>query len=122
MRNSRIILAIFLLIFSYSPYSYSSEDLNNYSRQKIDYFNRQIDESPYEKAVLSALALNYCRFSLAKIRHYKDKMVIDEEYRTIVDRINLEKISDKNVVRLITKLMEFMKVSFMLMGVIFRSC
>lgn len=59
-----------------------------------------------DDALLSALALNYCRNSLVKIQSYNDRIVLDEEYNNIINNIDLSKIKDEEIIELLEELMD----------------
>ena len=59
-----------------------------------------------DDALLSALALNYCRNSLVKIQSYNDRIVLDEEYNNIINNIDLSKINDEEIIELLEDLMD----------------
>ena len=63
-------------------------------------------EDTKDDALLSALALNYCRDSLVKILTYNDRVVLDEEYNTIINNIDLSKIQDEEIIDLLEELMD----------------
>ena len=92
------ILSSFIFNFNHKSYAATFEN------KTIASHNKPINEN----ALLSALALNYCRQSIAKVLNYNDKMVLDEEYNTIINKIDLSKIQDLEVISLITELMDFM--------------
>ena len=54
----------------------------------------------------TALVLNYCDMALVKILSYKDRVILDEEYNTIINNINLSAIHDEEVINLLQELMD----------------
>jgi len=54
----------------------------------------------------SIMVLNYLHASLSKIVMYNDKRVLDDEYENIINNINLSEINDREVIALITNLMD----------------
>ncbi|MDR2881392.1 MAG: hypothetical protein LBV29_05785 [Azoarcus sp.] len=57
-------------------------------------------------ALKSMTALNYCTFSLSKIKEYNDRVVLDEEYNNIINSISLKNIPDQKIVGIIKQLMD----------------
>lgn len=54
----------------------------------------------------AVMALNYLHSSLNKIVTYNDKIVLEEEYDNIINNINLTVIKDREIVNVITHLMD----------------
>jgi hypothetical protein len=76
---------VFLLFFLSSvAYSYSEEQ---------------------NKALQTAIVLNYMNVSLNKIVTYNDRVVLDNEYNDIINNINISKINDEEVIGLLRLLM-----------------
>ncbi|MBD3305401.1 hypothetical protein GF348_03430 [candidate division KSB3 bacterium] len=57
-------------------------------------------------ALQTILALNYCHMSLVKILAYEDRVVLDEEYHTIINNINLTTIHDRELLTILKRLMD----------------
>jgi len=54
----------------------------------------------------AAIALNHMHASLNKIVIYNDKIVLEEEYDNIINNINLTAIEDREIISVITNLMD----------------
>jgi len=68
--------------------------------------NTNIQNESMRESKNAVLALNYLHASLNKIKMYNDKRVLEDEYDNIINNINLTAISDKEIVDIITKLMD----------------
>jgi hypothetical protein len=64
------------------------------------------EDGVQKDAFLAILAMNYCHLSLAKIISYNDRIILDEEYNNIINNIKLSKIKDREVMSIITSLMD----------------
>ena len=54
----------------------------------------------HEEAYLAVLQLNYCQESLSRCVSYNNRVILDQEYRTIVSNLNLASIPDYELVEL----------------------
>lgn len=54
----------------------------------------------------TAVALNYCRASLHRIRKYPTQQVLHEEQQKILNNLNLDGIADPEVIRLYTEVLD----------------
>jgi hypothetical protein len=68
--------------------------------------NTNMQNASMKKSRNAVLALNYLHASLNKIKMYNDKRVLEDEYDNIINNINLTAIDDKEIVDIITKLMD----------------
>ena len=68
--------------------------------------NTNIQSESMRESKNAVLALNYLHASLNKIKMYNDKRVLEDEYDNIINNINLTAINDKEIVDIITKLMD----------------
>mgnify|MGYP000072853877 CR=1 FL=1 len=50
-----------------------------------------------DEAITPIMALNYCNFSLLTIIEYNDRIILDQEYNNIINRINLSLIKDEEI-------------------------
>jgi hypothetical protein len=70
------------------------------------------EDSQKEQAQLQALqALNQIAVSLTHILTYNDKVVLDQEYNTIINNLNLSKIPDEAIINLLQELMDLLTTS-----------
>jgi hypothetical protein len=68
--------------------------------------NTNIQSESMRESKNAVLALNYLHASLNKIKMYNDKRVLEDEYDNIINNINLTAIDDKEIVDIITELMD----------------
>lgn len=54
----------------------------------------------------TVMALNYCSFALSKIVHSRDRVLLDNEYATLINFLNLEHIRDRQVIEIIKRMMD----------------
>lgn len=59
-----------------------------------------------EHAQRAMLVLNYCHFALAKILASEDRIILDEEYNTIINNIQLSAIHDEELITVLQQLMD----------------
>lgn len=62
--------------------------------------------TPDEQARATAVALNYCRASFHRIRRYESQRVLLEEQQKILDNLNLNGITDEQVIRLYSECLD----------------
>ncbi|NLK30068.1 MAG: hypothetical protein GX305_03305, partial [Aminobacterium colombiense] len=62
------------------------------------------DEKSYDPLEVLQ-ALNYCTYSLSKIVSFNDRVVLSFEYDNIINNLNLNAITDEEIVKLMAKLM-----------------
>ncbi len=114
----RLILRYLLcsLILSYTFFvSATQAETTDFNNTGNAYVYEKSNVSPMDNHIgrQTALVLNYCDMSLVKILSYKDRVILDEEYNTIVNNINLSAIHDEEVIDLLQILMDAF-VSFQL--------
>ena len=63
-------------------------------------------KTPDDKARATAVALNYCRASFHRIRRYESQRVLLEEQQKILDNLNLNGITDEQVMRLYSECLD----------------
>jgi len=69
-------------------------------------------EQPQLQTQLQVLeALNQIAVSLTHIITYNDKVVLDQEYNTIINNLNLNKIPDADIITLLQELMDLLTAS-----------
>lgn len=69
-------------------------------------------EQPSPQTQLQVLeALNQIAVSLTHIITYNDKVVLDQEYNTIINNLNLNKIPDADIITLLQELMDLLTTS-----------
>jgi tetratricopeptide (TPR) repeat protein len=88
--NLNFFFLLFICSFSLSNIAYTQED----------YDTKQ-----------TALALNYALVSLCKITSYNDIIILDQEYKNIINNIDLSKIEDEEVKNLYLTLMDTITAS-----------
>ena len=66
------------------------------------------DEKSYDPLEVLQ-ALNYCTYSLSKIVSFNDRVVLSFEYDNIINNLNLNAITDEEIVKLMAKLMDTLK-------------
>ena len=65
-----------------------------------------------EQAQLQVLqSLNLIAVSLTHIMTYNDKVVLDQEYNTIINNLNLSNIPDADIITLLQELMDLLTSS-----------
>ncbi len=75
-------------------------------------YAQQPQESPDQRVQLQVLqALNQIAISLTHILTYNDKVVLDQEYNTIINNLNLNKIPDADIISLLQELMDLLTTS-----------
>ncbi|MEJ5347761.1 MAG: hypothetical protein WHS46_03620 [Desulfosoma sp.] len=75
-------------------------------------YAQQLQESPDQRLQLQVLqALNQIAISLTHILTYNDKVVLDQEYNTIINNLNLNKIPDADIISLLQELMDLLTTS-----------
>jgi hypothetical protein len=57
-------------------------------------------------SMTAIMALNYSNFSLMTINEYNDRVILDQEYNNIINRINLTMIQDEEIIDIIKVLMD----------------
>ncbi|MDO4937204.1 MAG: hypothetical protein Q4E62_04735, partial [Sutterellaceae bacterium] len=65
-----------------------------------------LSESPTDPNVQEIIALNYCSYSLSRIRHYENRLVLDQQYDEIINNINLKKLKADGSAMLIGRLLD----------------
>jgi hypothetical protein len=88
------ILTIFFLIGIISPFGLKAQD------------NQNQDQAQTQTRVLQSL--NQIAVSLTHIITYNDKVVLDQEYNTIINNLNLSKIPDADIITLLQELMDLL--------------
>jgi len=59
-----------------------------------------------DSSMRSMVAMNYCSYSLSVIQHYKNRILLDNQYDEIINNINLKNIPDDDTINVIQQVLD----------------
>ena len=59
-----------------------------------------------DSSMRSMVAMNYCSYSLSVIQHYRNRVLLDNQYDEIINNINLKNIPDNETINVIQQVLD----------------
>lgn len=97
--RSVILLIIIYLATTVTPAELRAQD------------NKDQEKDPVQTQLRVLQSLNQIAVSLTHIITYNDKVVLDQEYNSIINNLNLSKIPDADIITLLQELMDLLTSS-----------